>query len=186
MRRHCRCCSACCVCVLCGVLAPGEMGLLPNVGHTGTCRRLEPTERRNPMADRRTDVAPCGSYCAGCLHYLALVRHDGALLINVAAAIKKKTDTVVSLDQVGCEGCWGTIHHPWSASLTCRIRRCVSSSGFATCAECQDFSCDLYLRQFDEDSEQARNIRAIRAQGVDAWLAGKKQSPQSIAPGDTR
>jgi hypothetical protein len=137
------------------------------------------------MADRRTDVAPCGNYCAGCPDYLAPARDDDARH-RQAAAMEKKTDTAVSPDQVRCEGCWGTIHHPSSAPFTCRIRRCVSSSGFATCADCRDFPCHLYLRQYAEDSEQARNIRAIKAQGVDAWLAGKRQNPQSIAPGDTR
>jgi hypothetical protein len=137
------------------------------------------------MADRRTDVAPCGNYCAGCPDYVALARNDDALRRQVAVVIKKETDNDVSLDQVGCEGCWGTSHHAWSASLACRIRQCVSSSGFATCAECQDFPCDDYLRQFAEDSEQARNIMAIKTQGLDAWLAGKRQNPQSTDAGGT-
>jgi hypothetical protein len=134
-------------------------------------------ERRNFMADRRTDVAPCGTYCAGCPDYLAFACDDDNLRRQVATAIKRETNENLSPDQVGCEGCWGTIHHTWSASFTCRIRQCVSSSGLATCAECQYFPCDDYLRQFAEDSEQARSIRAIRAQGLDAWLAGKRQNP---------
>jgi len=135
------------------------------------------------MVNRRTEVAPCGNYCEVCPDYLALARNDDSLRRQVAAAIKKEMNKDVPLDQVGCEGCWGTIHHPWSAPLTCRIRRCVSSSGFATCAECQDFPCDVYLRQFAEDSEQASNIRAIKTQGLDGWLAARRQNPQSTDPG---
>ena len=176
--------SACAFVVACWLQA--KWGCMPTVECTGTLRSVDGAERRNSVADRRTDVAPCGNYCAGCPDYLAPVRDDDPRRRRAAAAIEKGTDTAVLLDQVRCEGCWGTVHHPSSASFTCRIRQCVSSGGFATCADCRDFPCNLYLRQYAEDSDQARNIRAIKAQGVDTWLAGRRQNPQSTARGTAR
>ncbi len=123
------------------------------------------------MTERRTEVGACGNHCGGCLDFRALVENDDALRNEAASNIKKELDEDVSLEQVRCEGCWCSIHNAWSASLECKIRQCVEAKGFTACSECNDFACSIYLRQFPEDSDQMKNIRAIKRVGMETWLA---------------
>lgn len=46
----------------------------------------------------------------------------------------------------------------------------------ATCAECLEFPCEVFRNQFSEDSDCAKNIRAIRSEGLNAWLESKLRS----------
>ncbi|MEW6355972.1 MAG: DUF3795 domain-containing protein [Planctomycetota bacterium] len=126
------------------------------------------------MTERRTEVGACGHYCAGCLDYRSLAENDDNLRRQVAATIKKEMNRDVPLDQVGCEGCWGNIHNAWTASLQCEIRQCVKAKGFATCADCRDFPCAVYLKQFAENSDYAKNIRAIQRDTLGIWLRNKQ------------
>lgn len=126
------------------------------------------------MTERRREIGACGNYCTGCLDYRTLASNDPELRKQAVAVIKNETDIDVPLDQVGCEGCWGGIHEPWCATVECGIRKCVDAKGYATCAECLAFPCDVYLSQFDKDSEFAKSILAIREDGLDKWIKSKQ------------
>jgi hypothetical protein len=123
------------------------------------------------MTERRTEVGACGNYCRGCLDFRALAENSDALRTEAASNIKQELNREIPLEQVGCEGCWGSIHNAWTASLDCKVRQCVEAKGFATCAECNDFACPMYLDQFAEGSDYVRNIRAIKRDGLDKWIA---------------
>ncbi|MBN1383727.1 MAG: DUF3795 domain-containing protein [Elusimicrobia bacterium] len=123
------------------------------------------------MTKRRVEVGACGNFCAGCPDFEVLVKNDDSFRRQVAETLTKETGRHVSPEEVGCEGCWGKIHNDLAASLKCRIRQCVEAKGFATCAECGDFPCPMYLKQFPEDSQHGQNIRAIRNDGLDKWIA---------------
>ena len=126
------------------------------------------------MATRRKDVGACGHHCAACLDFRARATDDETLRRRAAAAIENELGLEIDLHKVGCDGCWGDSHNPWGASVDCRIRQCVESKSFTTCAECDEFCCDTFLAQFDEDGECAENIRAIRRLGIKKWLAGNR------------
>ena len=129
------------------------------------------------MTKRPNEVGACGHYCAGCQDFLVLVKDDDAFRRQVATNLTKEVGRCVSPEEVGCEGCWGNIHNAIAASLECKIRQCVEAKGFATCAECTDFPCPMYLEQFPEDSHYVRNIRAIKQDGLDKWIAQQRSEP---------
>jgi hypothetical protein len=139
----------------------------PIVGHY--------TAGKTSMTERRREVGACGMHCAGCLDYRALAMNDEELRNQAAATINKETGRNLRPDEVGCEGCWGSVHEPWCATLECKVRQCVNSKGFATCGDCQGFPCATYLAQFGEQGDHARNIREIRAVGLMTWLESKRR-----------
>ena len=123
------------------------------------------------MTERRKEIGACGNCCVACLDYRALAEDSDELRRQVATAIRREMNRDLPLDQIGCRGCWGTIHTAWAASLDCKIRQCVVAKGFATCADCQSFACSVYLQQFAEDSDQSKNIKTIRQIGLEKWIA---------------
>ena len=127
--------------------------------------------------ERRKELSACGNHCGGCHDFLARARDDDALREEVSRVIKKELGLDVPPERVGCDGCWGEIHTPWAAWTGCAIRTCVETKGLATCAECADFPCATYLKQFDEASNEAKNLREIREAGADDWLASREDAP---------
>ncbi|MCX6991554.1 MAG: DUF3795 domain-containing protein [Kiritimatiellaeota bacterium] len=128
------------------------------------------------MTERRKEVGACGNNCAACLDYRVLTEDRDDLRRQVASAIKREMNLDIPLDQVGCDGCWGGIHTAWAASLDCKIRQCVEARNYTTCADCPDFTCATYLKQFLENSDQAKNINAIKQVGMDKWIAQQAAS----------
>ena len=141
---------------------------------------MEDSEVR--VTERRREVGACGHYCGGCLDYRALAENDDDLRRQVASAIKREMNRDIPLDQIGCEGCWGNVHNAWTASLQCKVRQCVETKGFATCADCHGFPCAAHIKQFGEDSHYAKNVRAIQHDGLDVWLRNKQRSAQPADP----
>ncbi|MFA5344574.1 MAG: DUF3795 domain-containing protein [Kiritimatiellia bacterium] len=132
--------------------------------------------KRIEMTRRKKNIGACGNHCGACLDYRALAEGCNDLRRQVASAIKREMNLDVPLDQVGCDGCWGGIHAAWAASLDCKIRQCVEARNYATCADCPDFACSTYLKQFAENSDQAKNINAIKQVGQDKWTAQQAAS----------
>jgi hypothetical protein len=126
-------------------------------------------ENESVNGDLRKLIGACGNCCSKCNDYLAYVTKDRELRKKVAFEIKEQ-GIEVSPDQVGCQGCWGNIHNAWSASLDCKIRQCAAGKSILTCAECDDFPCNIYRNQFDIRSSQAENINRIRQIGVESWF----------------
>jgi hypothetical protein len=120
--------------------------------------------------NKRKLAGACGNYCGKCNDYIAYITKNSELRGKVACEIKEQ-GVNISPDQVGCKGCWGNIHNAWSASLECKIRQCALNKSIVTCAECNDFPCEIYLSQFGDHSPQAKNINRIRQIGVESWCA---------------
>ncbi|MDD5458262.1 MAG: DUF3795 domain-containing protein [Phycisphaerae bacterium] len=120
--------------------------------------------------DKRKLVGACGNYCGKCSDYIAYVTKDSELKKKVAEEIKKQFGMDISPEKIACEGCWGDIHNAWAASLECKIRQCALTKGILTCAECDSFPCKTYNEQFDNHSQQAKNINSIKQIGIDSWL----------------
>jgi len=122
------------------------------------------------MTERRKEVGALREQLRSLLGLSRAHRKRDDLRRQVASAINKEMNLDIPLDQVGCDGCWGGIHTAWAASIGCRIRQCVEAKNFATCADCADFPCSIYLKQFADDSGQAKNIKKIKQVGLDAWI----------------
>lgn len=123
------------------------------------------------MTERTNGVGACGNHCAGCQDFLVLMEDSDPLRRQVAANLTAELGREVLSAEVGCEGCWGSIHSSLVASLHCKIRQCVDARGFATCADCTEFPCLMYLEQFPENSQYVKNIRAIQKTGLDEWIS---------------
>jgi hypothetical protein len=66
-----------------------------------------------------------------------------------------------------CENCWDGVRGGQSA---CKIRQCVLTKDFLSCAECGGFPCDVYCTEFKHDSEEAWNISRIKESGIEQLL----------------
>ena len=120
--------------------------------------------------DKQKLVGACGNHCGKCNDYIAYVTKDFELKKKVSEEIKKQYGVDIQPEKIACDGCWGSIHNAWSASLECKIRQCALDKNILTCADCDNFPCEVYIRQFDIHSQQAKNINSIKQIGIDSWL----------------
>ena len=71
-----------------------------------------------------------------------------------------------------CLGCRPGEQHDWYSIYNC----CVKKHGYVTCAECPDvFQCNIYIRRkVVEWIPAADNLRQIKENGLDKWLAEQR------------
>ena len=83
-------------------------------------------------------LAPCGVYCGVCPYLIAYKNNDDRLKQKLAKSIGIKPEKII------CEGC--------NSDLTiffcrvCKIKECVQNKSIQSCANCEEFPCDLIER----------------------------------------
>lgn len=123
-------------------------------------------------------MAVCGLYCGACYHYRA-GQPDGAHLLEDAARGGRP------LAGYTCGGCRSGQRYIHPGCAACQIRACAEAAGLRHCGECPSLPCDR-LVAFQTDGRKHHldvldNLRALRAQGADAWL--KAQAARWRCPG---
>ncbi|MEN8127733.1 MAG: DUF3795 domain-containing protein [Planctomycetota bacterium] len=121
-------------------------------------------------------IAPCGLYCGNCNDYIAHIKNDDDLKKKVATAINKQLNINISSEQVGCEGCWGTLHTEYSSNLDCEVRCCAEQRNILSCALCENFPCEKLQNHFKGDNKKKINLDRIREIGLDTWLCEIKNN----------
>jgi len=134
-------------------------------------------------------LAYCGFYCGDCLGYTGVIADAAENLARVLEKYRfgQTAECVFPLELRGygdlCEmlgfmaglRCAGVCRTPVQAGgpITCEVRSCCLEKGFHACYECDDFeTCEklLGLHEGLHAGACAKNMRAIREMGLDAWL----------------
>jgi hypothetical protein len=108
--------------------------------------------------------AYCGLFCGACPIFLA---NESGTVDALAMSWKMKPEELV------CYGCKSGQVTSWCT--TCGIKQCAQQKGYEFCGQCPDAPCDQ-LTAFIEDEQfpyhlpVMKNLDAIRAYGVAAWL----------------
>ncbi len=91
-----------------------------------------------------TDIlAPCGFRCDRCVAFKDNAKRH-ADRVRGSAAWAKYYGLQVPPQQIQCHGCLvGRVAGLRWPSQTCRIRPCAARHGTSTCAECDEYICDL-------------------------------------------
>ena len=146
------------------------------------------------MKERRDLLAHCGSYCGDCLGYTGVIADAATDLMEVLEKYKfDRTAECVFPEELRdydqfCEmlgfmaglRCPGICKEgkPDGSPFGCEVKNCCIDRGFYACHECDDFeSCDK-LRSLHKGlyaDSSARNLRAIREMGLEAWLVSGKR-----------
>lgn len=103
------------------------------------------------MVEKVTLIALCGIDCGECDAYQATKENDAAKLAEVAvkwSSEERKFDP----EDVICDGCHGTRRFSWTEE--CDIRECGIDKGLTTCAQCEDYPCELLNNMWDMIGEE--------------------------------
>lgn len=81
-------------------------------------------------------IGCCGLDCEKCDAYLATVHNDDNLREKTAELWSKLNNTSITPEMINCSGCRGEGIKTFFCSNLCKVRKCVQTKGFETCAEC--------------------------------------------------
>jgi len=123
----------------------------------------------------------CGIDCGKCPDYQAHVGNDDELKVKLAKDFSKQFDMDIKPEEVGCLGCHGPLHKPWSG-LECFFRQCSEKKDIATCAFCDEFPCgelEIFYKDEDKKGVLRANILKQREVGFEKWqdLIGLEKRP---------
>ena len=146
------------------------------------------------MVARKDLLAYCGFYCGDCLGYTGVIADAAQNLVEVLKSYKfDRTAECVFPQQLAdydglCEmlefmaglRCSGVCRkgEGGGGASGCEVRSCCEEKGLYACYECDVFeTCDKLsaLHQGLHTDACARNMRAIREMGLEAWLARGKR-----------
>lgn len=146
------------------------------------------------MQEEKGLLAYCGFHCGDCLGYTGVIADAAQNLMQVLERYKfKRTAESVFSDRLRdydefCEmlrfmtglRCAGICRQGEQERdpSSCAVKNCCIERGLYACYECDDFeTCDKLstLHGGLHAASCARNMRAIREMGLEAWLAEGKR-----------
>jgi hypothetical protein len=110
-------------------------------------------------------LAPCGVNCGVCPYLIAYKNNDDRLKQKLAKSIGIKPEDII------CEGCNSEL--PIFFCKSCKIKECVRNKGFESCAECEEYPCNIIERfPFKEFiKRQMWDINYRKKFGKDQWIS---------------
>jgi hypothetical protein len=105
----------------------------------------------------------CGLVCTECPAMVATQAGDQEALARTAAQWTKALGLEFTLDNIRCEGCIPEGGTRSAYCARCEIRPCAEARGVATCAECEDYVCDVladFLRHAPDAEENLEWLRS--------------------------
>lgn len=108
-------------------------------------------------------ISCCGLDCATCDARIATIKNDDALRAQTAENWQKQFNaSTIPIESINCLGCrqdevlFG--HCP-----TCKIRVCVKSKGFETCADCPEMdNCEIVAMVHKFAPEAKENLQNLK------------------------
>jgi hypothetical protein len=110
-----------------------------------------------------TRIAVCGLDCAACPAFHASEKLSIAERQKIADQWSKEYNGSFKATDIDCVGCTTKdgVHIGYCSA--CQIRLCGQEKGYASCAQCPQFSCEK-LEGFFKNAPQARdNLAKLRA-----------------------
>jgi hypothetical protein len=109
-------------------------------------------------------LAPCGFRCDLCVAFKDNATHH-ADRVRGSGAWAKYYGLQVPPQQIQCHGCaTGRVAGLRWPDQRCRIRPCASKHGVATCAQCDEYVCDLLESRMTGCDEVVRRFRGAIAE----------------------
>jgi hypothetical protein len=107
-------------------------------------------------------IACCGLNCATCDARIATVTNDNELRAKTAERMRAHYNLPdVSIEMINCTGCREDGVTMWYCEK-CKIRNCVSSKKFQTCAECDLMkSCLMVLKIHQYEPKALENLKLL-------------------------
>jgi hypothetical protein len=107
-------------------------------------------------------IACCGLDCAACDARIATIADDDELRAKTAEKWKVQFNANdLSIEMINCTGCMEPgvkLGH----CEQCKIRNCLISKGFRTCADCQKLeSCHLLSQIHKYDPSAMENLKSL-------------------------
>ena len=134
--------------------------------------------------EKKRLISFCGSYCHTCDWFTGRIRSTAHEMLDIFKTYNgfpkllgegiNPEDIKTALEMIAnsgiCSGCKQQIPEDPSQDR-CAIRQCCSQRGFDTCAECEQFPCDLL-----ESSPGVikfgciENLKEIQRNGLEHWI----------------
>jgi hypothetical protein len=126
-------------------------------------------------------ISICGLNCAKCDIYKAGHGNE-ELRDEIVEWFRKEHDEDIKPDQVGCEGCRGSLSVHWSPE--CRIILCARNREIEYCFQCTDFPCTI-LAEFSSDGishhkRTIENLKRMKQNGIKAWIDEQRRKGQCV------
>ncbi len=110
-----------------------------------------------------TLIAPCGLDCAQCEAYKYTQTSDlNALEALVARWRVEFNAPEMTIKDVTCDGCLAASGRVGGYCSMCEIRKCAAGRSLQTCAECQDFACEILAGFWKNAPHAQANLEALR------------------------
>ncbi|MDP8229367.1 MAG: DUF3795 domain-containing protein [Candidatus Electryoneaceae bacterium] len=91
-------------------------------------------------------IAKCGMICTECEAYIATQDDDLEAKKKIAAQWTKSYEFEFTPETISCDGCQTETGQlcAW-ADGGCEIRKCAVEKNVATCANCDDYACEILV-----------------------------------------
>ena len=110
----------------------------------------------------------CGYRCDQCPGYHVNIKSDEDRK-RVQADWIKYYDHRAELEEVDCMGCKAS---PGDGNPKCKVRPCAIEKNVATCAECEEFACEIIQKQMDAIKPIAEKHRdSMPAEDFERYIA---------------
>ena len=86
----------------------------------------------------RKMIAYCGLDCEKCDAYQATLNNDKELREKTAKLWSELNQTLITPEQINCEGCRADGAKTVYCDSICEIRKCALKNGIETCGDCPD------------------------------------------------
>ena len=90
-----------------------------------------------------TLIGACGMRCRGCAAYKATQTTDPEELKALAEIESQYLGVEIEPEENGCDGCMTVGGRKGPCVPRCKVRPCAERRGYRTCAECDQFACEL-------------------------------------------
>ena len=108
------------------------------------------------------EIAYCGLQCDTCPIRVATIKNDDAMRAELLATYFADHPEV-TLANINCEGCHALASVDNVFCGACEIRACAVTKGIVTCADCDEYPCDIMEKFFPADSDNRKLLDGLRA-----------------------
>lgn len=114
------------------------------------------------QADKMT--AYCGLNCSECPTWLATQADDDDARAKVAAQWSKMFGMQLTAVDINCDGCKSGSGRLFGHCQNCQVRQCAGQKSIETCADCEDYACEVLSGLFAFIPQAKEALEEIRAQ----------------------
>ena len=101
------------------------------------------------------ELGYCGLNCKQCDAYIATINNDLQLKEKTAKLWSELNNTVITADQINCEGCKGEGAKTYFCGFLCQIRQCALKKRVENCGYCEKFEDCATLKTIIDNNPQA-------------------------------